>query len=409
MKYIILICDGAADWPIENLGNKTIFETTEIPCMDWIASHGQMGMLKTIPDGMHPGSEVANMSIMGYRPEKDLTGRGPLEALSAKVPLSKTDIAFRCNIINIDKGLIKDYSAGHITTDESTPLITYLQSQLSDDGVDFFPGVQYRHILRLDGNKFSENIILTPPHDQLDKPYKDFLAKSKDASDENAKMTADYINNLIERSYKPLIEHEINKKRVKKGELMATHIWPWGGGKKPDIEPFNEKYGLYGSVISAVDLIFGIGIAAGLESIHVKGATGLPDTNYAGKVKAALNALKERDFVYLHIEAIDEMAHTGNPEKKMAALKDFDQYVVKPFIEAEKEFNNELALAILPDHPTPCKIRTHSNDPVPFAIYNPLNALRIKSERKYSEKAGKEGEYGLIQNGEEFINLFLKT
>ena len=409
MKYIILICDGAADWPIENLGNKTIFETTEIPCMDWIASHGQMGMLKTIPDGMHPGSEVANMSIMGYRPEKDLTGRGPLEALSAKVPLSKTDIAFRCNIINIDKGLIKDYSAGHITTDESTPLITYLQSQLSDDGVDFFPGVQYRHILRLDGNKFSENIILTPPHDQLDKPYKDFLAKSKDASDENAKMTADYINNLIERSYKPLIEHEINKKRVKKGELMATHIWPWGGGKKPDIEPFNEKYGLYGSVISAVDLIFGIGIAAGLEPIHVKGATGLPDTNYAGKVKAALNVLKERDFVYLHIEAIDEMAHTGNPEKKMAALKDFDQYVVKPLIEAEKEFNNELAIALLPDHPTPCKIRTHSNDPVPFAIYKPLNALRIKSERKYSEKAGKEGEYGLIQNGEEFINLFLKT
>ena len=409
MKYIILICDGAADWPIESLGNKTIFEMTEIPSMDWIASHGQMGMLKTIPDGMHPGSEVANMSIMGYRPEKDLTGRGPLEALSVGVPLSKTDIAFRCNIINIDKGLIKDYSAGHITTDESTPLITYLQSQLSDDGVDFFPGVQYRHILRLDGNKFSENIILTPPHDQLDKPYKDFLAKSKDASDENAKMTADYINNLIERSYKPLIEHKINKKRVKKGQLMVTHIWPWGGGKKPDIEPFNEKYGLYGSVISAVDLIFGIGIAAGLESIHVKGATGLPDTNYAGKVKAALNALKERDFVYLHIEAIDEMAHTGNPEKKMAALKDFDQYVVKPLIEAEKKFNNELAIAILPDHPTPCKIRTHSNDPVPFAIYNPLNALRIKSERKYSEKAGKEGEYGLIQNGEEFMNLFLKT
>ncbi len=409
MKYIILICDGAADWPIESLGNKTIFETTEIPCMDWIASHGQMGMLKTIPDGMHPGSEVANMSIMGYRPEKDLTGRGPLEALSAKVPLSKTDIAFRCNIININEGLIKDYSSGHITTEESRPLIKYLQSQLKDDGVDFFPGVQYRHILRLDGNKFSENIILTPPHDQLDKPYKDFLAKSKDASDENAKMTADYINNLIERSYKPLIEHEINKKRVKKGELMATHIWPWGGGKKPDIEPFNEKYGLYGSVISAVDLIFGIGIAAGLEPIHVKGATGLPDTNYAEKVKAALNALKERDFVYLHIEAIDEMAHTGNPEKKMAALKDFDQYVVKPLIEAEKEFNNELAIAILPDHPTPCKIRTHSNDPVPFAIYNPLNALRIKSERKYSEKAGKEGEYGLIQNGEEFMNLFLKT
>ena len=409
MKYIILICDGAADWPIESLGNKTIFEATETPSMDWIATHGQMGMLKTIPDGMHPGSEVANMSTMGYRPEKDLTGRGPLEALSAGVPLSKTDIAFRCNIINIEGELIKDYSSGHITTKESKPLISYLQTQLKDDGVDFFPGVQYRHILRLDGNRFSENLNLTPPHDQLDKPYKNFLAKAKDPSEEKAKMTADYINSLIEKSHRPLIEHKINKKRAKDGKRMATHIWPWGCGKKPDIEPFHEKYGLYGSVISAVDLIFGIGIAVGFDPIHVKGATGLPDTNYNGKVKAALKALKKKDFVYLHIEAIDEMGHTGDPEKKMAALKDFDQYVMKPFVEAEKILNNELVIAVLPDHPTPCKIRTHSNDPVPFAIYNPLNVSRARTTRKYSEKAGKDGEYGLIQNGEEFMRLFLKT
>ena len=409
MKYIILICDGAADWPIEALGNKTIFETADIPFMDWIASHGWMGILKTIPDGMHPGSEVANMSTMGYRPEKDLTGRGPLEALSAGVSLNKTDIVFRCNIINIERELIKDYSAGHITTKESKPLISYLQSQLNDDGVDFFPGVQYRHILRLDGHKFSENLILTPPHDQLDKPYKNFLPKPKDHREEKATITADYLNSLIEKSHKLLVEHKINKKRAKNGKRMATHIWPWGCGKKPNIVPFHEKYGLHGSVISAVDLIFGIGIAAGFNPIHVKGATGLPDTNYHGKVKAALKSLKTKDFVYLHIEAIDEMGHTGDPEKKISALKDFDRYVVKPILQAEKRFNNELVIAVLPDHPTPCKIRTHSNDPVPFAIYNPLSVSRVKTTRKYSEKAGENGEYGLIQNGEDFMKLFLKT
>ncbi len=409
MKYVILICDGAADWPIEHLGNKTIFELAETPAMDWIASHGQMGMLKTIPEGMHPGSEVANMSVMGYRPEKDLTGRGPLEALSAGVPLSKTDIAFRCNIINIEEGLIKDYSSGHITTKESTPLILYLQSQLRDDGVDFFPGVQYRHILRLDGNRYSENLNLTPPHDQLDKPYKDFLAKPKERSEEKAKITADYINDLIEKSHKLLIKHNINKKRAKAGKRMATHIWPWGCGKRPSIVPFYEKYGLNGSVISAVDLIFGIGIAAGLEPIHVKGATGLPDTNYRGKVKAALKSLKNKDFIYLHIEAVDEMSHTGDPNKKLAALNDFDRYIVKSFIQAEKKFNNELVIAVLPDHPTPCKIRTHSSDPVPFAIYNPQSEASAKATRKYSEQTGKEGEYGLIQNGEEFIHLLLNS
>ncbi len=408
MKYIILVCDGASDWPIEDLGNKTIFEATETLNLDWIASHGQMGMLRTIPEGMEPDSTCGNMSIMGYRPEKDLTGRGPLEALNAGVPLKKTDIAFRCNLITIDGGLIKDYSAGHITTEESRSLIKHVQSLLGEDGVDFFPGVQYRHILRLDGNKYSENIILTPPHNQLDKPYEEFLAKPTNLDDEKAKMTADFINQLIEKSYKPLIEHEINKKRLINGMRMATNVWPWSGGREPVIEPFIKKYGLSGSVISAVDLIFGMGIAVGLEPIRVEGATGLPNTNYKGKVDAALNELKEKDFVYLHIEAIDEMGHTGDPDRKIAALKDFDQKVVKPFIEAEKEFNNELVIAVLPDHATPCKIRTHSNEPVPFAIYNPMKVLKIESSQKYSEKAGKEGKYGLIENGEDFMRLFLE-
>lgn len=407
MKYIILICDGAADWPIKELGNKTIFEAADTPSMDWIANHGQMGMLKTIPEGLDPGSGYANMTIMGYRPEKDFTGRGPLEALSAGVKLSKTDIAFRCNLITITEGLIEDYSSGHIPTEESKILIEHIQFQLKENGVDFFPGVQYRHILRLNGNKFSENIISTPPHDQLSKPYKEFLPKSNDLDDEKANMTADYIIKLIERSHKPLIEHKINKNRAKNGKRMATHIWPWGGGIKPNIEPFNKKYGLNGSVISAVDLIFGIGIAAGLKPVRVEGATGLPDTNYKGKVEAALKELKEKDIAYLHVEAIDEMGHTGHPKKKITALKDFDQYIIKPFIDTQDEFNNELVIVVLADHATPCKIRTHSNEPVPFAIYNPKKESKIISSREYSEKSGEEGEFGLIENGEEFMKLIL--
>jgi len=407
MKYIILICDGAADWPIEELGNKTIFEAAETPSMDWIASHGQMGLLKTIPDGMNPGSAIANMTIMGYDPKTEFTGRGPFEALSAGVQLENKDIYFRLNLITIEEGLIKDYSSGHITTAESKSLIQTIQSELSDKGVDFFPGVQYRHILRLDGNNYSANIHLTAPHDQLDKPYKRFLAEPNDSYDIKAKTTAIVINQLIEKSYEHLINHEININRGKNGKRMATHIWPWSGGKKPNLKSLKEKYGLEGAVISAVDLIFGIGIAAGLEPLHVEGATGLPNTNYKGKVDAAIQVLREKDFVYLHIEATDEMGHTGVPQKKIDALKDFDEKVVKPFIEAEEEFNNEIVIAILPDHPTPCKIRTHSNEPVPFVIFNPKRKPKEVKPRQYSEKSGEDGEFGLVKNGEEFMQLLL--
>ncbi|MBN1214357.1 MAG: cofactor-independent phosphoglycerate mutase [Candidatus Lokiarchaeota archaeon] len=403
MKYIILICDGAADWPIKQLENKTIFEATETPYLDQIASISRMGLLKTVPDGMKPGSECANMSIMGYRPEKDLSGRGPLEALSAGVPLNDSDIAFRCNLITIENNFIKDYSAGHITTEEGRILINYLQSKIKIEGVDFYPGIQYRHILRLNGNIFSEEIETTPPHDVLDKNYKDFLPKPKDPKNYKAIKTSELIIDLIKQSNELLRSHEINQIRQSKGKRIASHIFPWSGGKKPNIEPFSKKFGLNGSVISAVDLIFGIGIAAGLDPIYVKGATGLPDTNYKGKVEAALEELKTKDFVYLHIEAIDEMAHTGDYQKKMNALKDFDQYIVKPIFEAEELFNQELCIAILPDHPTPCEIRTHSREPVPFVIYNPQQ--KINNPRKFSEKNAKNGEYGLIENGEDFIYL----
>ena len=407
MKYVILICDGAADWPIEELGNKTIFEAADIPYMDFIATHGKMGLLRTVPEGMNPGSECANMTIMGYNPQTDLTGRGPLEALSAGVPLNDTDIAFRCNLITIQESIIEDYSAGHISTEESTVLINFLQDKLSNKGIDFFPGVQYRHILRLDGKIYTEKILTTPPHDVLGENFEKNLPIPNNFNDEKAKLTAKLLVKLIDRSRHLLLEHDINKVRKKEGKNLATNIWPWSGGKKPKIEPFKIKYGLEGSVISAVDLIFGLGIAVGLEPIHVEGATGLPDTNYQGKVDTALKELKKKDFVYLHVEAIDEMGHTGDPKKKSAALKDFDRKIVKPFIEAEKLFNNQLKICVLPDHPTPCTIRTHSSEPVPFAVYDPMNKRNDDQQRIFSEVSGEKGELGLIETGEEFMKLFL--
>lgn len=405
MKYIILICDGAADWPIDALNGKTIFEAANIPNMHRIASYGKMGLFKTVPDSMKPGSEVANMNIMGYNPETDLTGRGPLEALSVGVPMEPHHLAFRCNIITIENGIIKDYSSGHITSEESKPLMEFIQSKLHEEGVDFYPGVQYRHILRLDGNRFSEKVICTPPHDVMDQPCDKYLVKPMDPSDKKAVYTAEFFNDLIKKSGEILSEHPINQKRKEEGKSMATHIWMWGGGKKPNVVPFKEKYGLTGGVISAVDLIFGLAAAFGLKKLHVDGATGLLDSNLEGKVEAAINELKENDFVYVHVEAPDEMGHSGDPKKKIEAMENFDKRIVKPILEAQSQFNNELVIAILPDHATPCKIRTHSREPIPFVIYNPKKLHEKPVDRIFSEKSGKEGEYGLITSGKELIKL----
>ncbi len=345
------------------------------------------------------------MNIMGYNPETDLTGRGPLEALSAGVPMEPYHLAFRCNVITIENDLIKDYSSGHITSEESRPLIEAVHSRFHKDGVDFYPGVQYRHILRLDGRLFSDAIICTPPHDVMDQPYKQYLIKPKNANDEKAVRTAKYLNDLIEQSSDVLMSHAINQKRKSEGKRMATHIWIWGGGKKPDVVPFKEKFGLTGGVISAVDLVFGIGAAVGLRPIHVEGATGLLDSNFEGKVEAAIEELKRNDFVYVHVEAPDEMGHSGDCQKKIQAMEIFDSRVVKPILEAESLFNNELVICILPDHPTPCQIRTHSREPIPFMIYNPKSKNAHMKNRLFSEKSGEQGEFGLITSGQQLINL----
>jgi 2,3-bisphosphoglycerate-independent phosphoglycerate mutase len=408
MKYLILVGDGMADWPIPQLDNQTVLEAANIPNMNWLASHGQMGLLKTIPDSMSPGSEVANMSIMGYHPETDLTGRGALEALSAGVSLSPDQIAFRCNIITITDGLIDDYAAGHITSEEAAKIIKDLNSKFHEPELEFFPGVQYRHILRVSDSKFSENIICTPPHDQLGKPYQDFLIQAKDPEDEKACWTAEHLNELIERTSPYLLKHPVNIARKKKGEKMATHIWPWSPGKKPAIQSFAEKFGKTGSVISAVDLIFGIGIAAGLEPIHVEGATGLPDTNYIGKAEAAIETLQQKDFVYVHIEAPDEMGHAADWERKKQSIEDIDEKVLGTILNAKDQFEEGLSIALLPDHPTPCEIRTHARDPVPFVFYNSLTDSEVRvPERRFIEASGKDAELGLIPDGESFMKLFL--
>ncbi|MHA1340973.1 MAG: cofactor-independent phosphoglycerate mutase [Promethearchaeota archaeon] len=417
MKYAILVCDGAADWPIPELGNKTIFEVAKIPNMDYLAQNGKMGLLKTIPDSMEPGSECANMTILGYNPETDLTGRGPLEALSAGVKLDENDIAFRCNLITIRNDLIKDYSAGHISTEEAKELINSIDAKLGKKGVSFFPGVQYRHILRLDGNQYSEELILTPPHNVIDRNYLDHLPKPRNKENGKAVKTAELLNKLIKNSSKILKEHPINIKRVAEGKNPATHVWFWSGGKKPAIKSFKEKYGLTGGVISAVDLIFGLGIAAGLKPVHVKGATGLPDTNYVGKAEAGLKILEKEDFILIHVEATDEMGHAGDYKRKIKALEDFDKFIVGKFIKAEEKFNNEIVICVLPDHPTPCSYKTHVRDPVPFVIYSPKKAINKDNSvnkkqnpnknRQFSEESGKKGELGLIENGESFMKILL--
>jgi 2,3-bisphosphoglycerate-independent phosphoglycerate mutase len=410
MKYLILVGDGMADWPIPTRNNQTPLELAHIPNMDWLVTHGHFGRFQTVPEACAPGSEVANMSIMGYNPVTDLPGRGPLEALSAGVPMSATDIAFRCNIITIHEGKIKDYSSGHITTDEARPLIEAVQDNLHEPGIDFFPGVQYRHILRLDGTKFSDQLICTPPHDQLDKAYAQFLVKPKDPTDLIAEATAHKLNSLIERSAPILADHSINKSRIAGGKLPATHVWFWSGGKRPNILPYSQKYGKTGAVISAVDLIFGIGVAAGLEPIHVPGATGLLDTNYAGKINAAIDALTQKDFVYVHVEAPDEMGHAGDLEKKIQAIEDFDRNIVGPAIRAQERFSEGLRIAVLPDHPTPIQIRTHARDPVPITICDVKNPrIHHHSAQKFTEKESLKGDLPFFRSGAEMIQYFFDT
>ena len=401
MKHIIILGDGMADEPIPELGDKTPMEVANTPTMDWLASHGRVGRLKTVPVGYHPGSEVANMSVLGYDLDKTFEGRGSLEAASIGVPLLEGEMAMRCNLICIENGIIKNHSAGHISNEEAAGLIDFLNEQLADDDIRFYQGVSYRHLLKVKhGDK---RIHCTPPHDVPGTPFRDVLIRPEAAE---AQATADLLNGLILRSQKLLENHPVNIKRKAEGKDAANSIWPWSPGYRPRMQTLMERFGVErGVVISAVDLIRGIGVYAGLKPILVEGATGLWNTNYEGKVAAAIAALKDNDFVFLHIEASDEAGHEGDYNLKIKTIENLDSRVCKPILEAVQQMNEPIAIAVLPDHPTPCRIRTHTGEPVPFLIYRPGD--HADSVERFSEHSAQQGSYGLLE-GEQFINEFLK-
>ena len=402
MKHIIILGDGMADWPAESLGNKTLLQYSSTPYMDKLAAMGRTGRLMTVAPGFHPGSEVANMSVMGYNLPKVYEGRGPLEAASIGVELQPGDMAMRCNIICIEDEKIKNHSAGHITTEEADVLVKYLDEKLGSDRIHFYTGVQYRHLLVIKGG--NKKLDCTPPHDVPLQPFRPLMVK---AEVPEAQETAGLINNLILASQKLLADHPINQKRIAEGKDPANSIWPWSPGYRPQMEPLSEKYPAIqkGSVISAVDLINGIGHYAGLRRIAVEGATGLYNTNYENKVAAALEALKTDDFVYLHIEASDEAGHEGDFKLKQFTIENLDKRAVGPIYEAVKDWDEPVAIAVLPDHPTPCELRTHTAEPVPFLIYYP--GIEPDCVQTFDEVACVEGSYGILKE-DEFMNEFMK-
>lgn len=398
MKHIIILGDGMADHPVERLGGKTLLQYADTPYMDLLARKGKTGRLMTIPDGFHPGSEVANTSILGYDLNKVYEGRGPLEAASIGYNMSPEDLALRCNLITLSDGIIKNHHGGHLTTEEGTTLIKYLNEKLGNEYIQFIPGIQYRHLLIIKGG--SKHIICAPPHDHPNEAWKPLLIKAENENKEDGRLspqeTANLLNELIIKSQELLTAHPFNLQRKDKQNDIANSIWPWGGGYRPQMRTLSEMFPQVhsGSVISAVDLIRGIGYYAGLEIIKVKGATGLANTNYEGKVEAAFKQLREKDFVFLHIEASDEAGHDGDLQLKLQTIENLDHRAVEPIYNEIKKWNEPVCIAVLPDHPTPVEIRTHVKEPVPFLIWHP--GITPDNVTQYDETSCVRGEYGLI-------------
>lgn len=401
MKYLIILGDGMADWPIGEFGDRTVLQSAHKPYMDMLARKGRTGMLKTVPDGFHPGSEVANMTVMGYDVTKAFEGRGVLEAANIGVDIKPGQMGMRCNIICIQDGKIKNHSAGHISTAEAAELLEALDRELGSDTVHFHTGIQYRHLLVIDGGR--KELLCTPPHDV---PGQEFAGLMVKALVPEAQPTADLLNDLIIRSQKILASHPVNLKRVAEGKDPANSIWPWSPGYRPSIQPVSDIYPWIrsSSVISAVDLIKGIGHYAGMKVIDVEGATGLFDTNYENKAKAAIDALRTDDFVYVHVEAPDEAGHEGNFKLKKRTVEDLDSRLIGPIFEEVSKWDEPVAIAVLPDHPTPCAHRTHTSDPIPFLIYAP--DIDADSVTVFDEDSCQAGSYGSVE-GTEFTNLFL--
>jgi len=391
-----------ADWPVEALGGKTLLQYADTPHFDTLARLGRNGRLKTVPDGFHPGSEVANSSILGYDQHLVYEGRGPLEAASIGVELADDDLALRCNLICLEGDILKNHSCGRLETEEGDVLIRYLQERLGNERVHFYTGVQYRHLLVIKGG--NKHIHFTPPHDVPGHPWRACMLK---AETPEAEETARLLTDLILKSQELLANHPLNIERRSKGMDPANCIWPWGGGYRPRMTPLTVTYPQIrrGSVITAVDLIRGIGRYAGLDVIHVEGATGLWDTNYEGKAQAAIEALRHDDFLYLHVEASDEAGHDGDLKLKLQTIENLDHRLVGPIMDEVEQWDEPVAIALLPDHPTPVAHRTHTAEPIPFAIYYP--GITPDGVQTFDEEASKQGVYGVLE-GDEFIREFMK-
>jgi 2,3-bisphosphoglycerate-independent phosphoglycerate mutase len=390
MKYIVVVGDGMADYPIPELGNMTPLQAAYKPNMDAIAARGRNGLLRTVPDGLSPGSDVAILSVLGFNPKQFYTGRGAFEAAARGIQLKDNDVAFRCNLITEKDGKLADYSAGHITSRESSQLIAAVKKACEKPGeIEFYSGLDYRHFLILSNAPLSLQIDCTPPHDAIGAEISDVLPKAKLPAAEN---TARLLKEAIRKSKEILEAHPVNVARQKSGENPGNMIWPWGGGEKPSMPSFKEKYGLKAAVISAVDLVKGIGIYTGMKVIDVPGATGREDTNYEGKADYALKALKDNDLVFVHVEAPDEAGHVKDYRLKVKTIEDLDKRLLGRILEGLKE---PYAIAVLPDHPTPIRIGTHTRDPVPFAVKSPR--LEVDGVQKFDEFSAKNGGFGLVE------------
>ena len=413
MKHIIILGDGMADKAIEKLGGKTPLQFAKTPYMDMLAKMGRTGRLITVPEGYNPGSEVANTAILGYDLDKVYEGRGPLEAASIGYEMKPLDLALRCNIICVrEDGTIKTHNGGNLSTEDAGPLIDLLNEKLGSDRVKWVKGIQYRHLLIIDGG--SKHIVCAPPHDHPNEAWRPLLVQpekgwenKREEGRMTAQETADLLNDLIIKSQDILLNAPLNIKRKAEGKDLANIIWPWSGGYRPAMQTLSEIYPSVksGAVVSAVDLIRGIGHYAGLDIIEVEGATGLWDTNYEGKTKAALDELKKKDFVFLHVEASDEAGHDGEVDLKVKTIENLDSRMIGPIYEETKTWDEPVCIAILPDHFTPVELRVHVGDPVPFIIYYP--GIEPDDTQVYDEVSCVTGSYGILKL-QEFMQTIMK-
>ena len=404
MKHIIILGDGMADHAVDRLGGKTLLEYANTPNMDYLARIGRTGRLLTVPDGFLPGSEVANATILGYDMNRVYEGRGPLEAASIGYDMQPDDLALRCNIICLADQKIKNHHGGHLTTDGSQELIELLNEKLGSDRVKFIKGIQYRHLLIIKGG--NKHITCAPPHDHPNEEWRGLLVKPEKGYEHEALQTATLLNELIIKSQEVLYNAPLNVRRRSEGKDQANSIWPWGGGYRPQMKTLSEMYPQikHGDVISAVDLIRGIGHYAGLRNIIVPGATGLANTDYEGKTQAALDALRKDDFVFLHVEASDEAGHDGDLELKLRTIENLDKRMVGPIFEEVSKWDEPVCIAVMPDHPTPVEIRTHVKEPVPFLVWYP--GIEPDSVETYNEVSCVSGSYGMLHLTE-FMDMFM--